>query len=324
MSKVQKRCIPTLLRLSDAVSSDMTVHEFGGDWTERKLQILDDYLTAYCKIFQKNPFAKHLSTVYVDAFAGSGLIQQRPERPIREEELFAEFAETETLEFLKGSAGRALQHPFAQYMFIEKSGSRIAELEKLRASSPHKARIVIEKGDANTRLLRCVELKDWRKWRAVVFLDPYGMQVSWETIQKLGETKAIDLWLLFPLGQAVMRLLRKQGDPSAEWQAALDRIFGTHDWYSRFYVTDRHTGLFEDEIISTRRVANWQAVGAFMIERLKTAFHSVETNPGILLNSRNVPLYLFCFASANPRGAPIALKIAGHLLKGLNPDGESI
>jgi hypothetical protein len=32
----------------------MTVHEFGGDWTEQKLKILDDYLNAYCNIFQKN------------------------------------------------------------------------------------------------------------------------------------------------------------------------------------------------------------------------------------------------------------------------------
>jgi hypothetical protein len=37
----------------------------------------------------------------------------------------------------------------------------------------------------------------------------------------------------------------------------------------------------------------------------------------VLLNSRNVPLYLLCFASANPKGAPIALKIARHLLKNL-------
>ena len=130
----------------------------------------------------------------------------------------------------------------------------------------HKERIGIQKGDANTRLASFVNSTDWRKSRAVVFLDPYGMQVDWETIVKLGRTEAVDLWLLFPLGQ---------------------------------------------------RVADWQAVGAFMIERLKTAFCAVAGHPGILLNSRNVPLYLFCFASANPKGAPTALKIAGYLLKGL-------
>jgi len=144
------------------------------------------------------------------------------------------------------------------------------------------------------------------------------MQVDWQTIVKLGRTKAVDLWLLFPLGQAVMRLLRREGEPPAEWQRALDRIFGTHDWHSRFYVTEREADWFEKEIVSTHRVADWQAVGAFMIERLKTAFYAVAPNPRVLLNSRNVPLHLFCFASANPKGAPTALKIAGYLLKGLN------
>lgn len=294
----------------------MPTHKFGGSWTEQKLRILDDYLTEYCRIFQVNPLAKYFDTIYVDAFAGTGLIGQRRtlDEPI---DLFAEFGERDTIEFLKGSASRALQHLFTRYVFIEKAASRISRLEKLRSESPLENRILIQHGDANVHLATFVNSTDWKKCRAVVFLDPYGMQVEWTTIEKLGRTKAIDLWLLFPLGQAVMRLLRKEGEPPPDWQKALDRMFGTHEWYPRFYVTTRESDLFEAEIISTHRVADWQAVGAFMMERLKTVFHAVAPKPGVLLNSRNVPLYLFCFASANPKGAPIALKIAGHLLKSL-------
>jgi three-Cys-motif partner protein len=290
--------------------------KFGGGWTEQKLSVLNDYLGAYCQIFQVSPRAKHFETVYVDAFAGTGLIEQRKSSADREV-LFAEFAEPETLEFLKGSASRALQHRFTRYIFIEKSASRIADLEKLRSESPHKSRILIQKGDANMHLVHLVNSTDWNKCRAVVFLDPYGMQVDWETIEKLGRTKAVDLWFLFPLGQAATRLLRKEGEPPAQWQQALDRMFGTHEWHSRFYVTTREPDFFEKEIVSTHRVADWQAVAAFMMERLKTIFHAVASNPGVLLNFRNVPLYLLCFASANPKGAPIALKIARHLLKNL-------
>jgi three-Cys-motif partner protein len=144
------------------------------------------------------------------------------------------------------------------------------------------------------------------------------MQVEWQTIRRLGETKAVDLWFLFPLGQAVMRLLQKKTEPPPEWQRALDRIFGTHNWYNRFYETEREPDWFAGEVVSTRRVADWHAVAAFMIERLKTAFYAVESNPSILMNSQNVPLYLFCFASSNPKGAPTALKIARDLLKRLN------
>lgn len=295
----------------------MANQSFGGDWTEQKLGILDDYLTAYCTIFQSNPAARHLDTIYVDAFAGGGLIQQPAARK-SEERLFGEFIEHDAVAFLKGSAARALRHAFKQYVFIEKSELRISELKKLKAQSSAGSQISIRRGDAKSKLDSFVVATDWKKTRAVVFLDPYGMQVDWNTIEMLGRTKAVDLWLLFPLGQAVMRLLQKRSEPPPEWQQALDRIFGTHDWYSRFYRTEKQVDLFEEEVTSTHRVADSSAVTAFMLERLETAFHAVAKKPGILYNSQNVPLYLFCFASANPKGAPTALKIANDLLKRLN------
>jgi three-Cys-motif partner protein len=267
----------------------MPTQRFGGGWTEQKLRILDHYLGAYCTIFQVNPRAKHFDTIYVDAFAGSGLIERRKTSPDRGE-LFADLAEREAVEFVRGSASRALRHPFTRYVFIEKAATRIHELEKLRANSPHKRHIFIEKGDANAHIVSFVTSTDWKKCRAVVFLDPYGMQVDWTTIEKLAKTKAVDLGLLFPLGQAVMRLLRKEGEPPPHWQEALDRIFGTHGWHSRFYAVQQERDFFDNDIISTHRVADWRTVGAFMIERLETAFYRVAPSPGVLLNSRNVPL----------------------------------
>ncbi len=38
------------------------------------------------------------------------------------------------------------------------------------------------------------------------------MQVDWKTIEAVAATKAIDLWLLFPLGVGVNRLLTRSGD----------------------------------------------------------------------------------------------------------------
>jgi three-Cys-motif partner protein len=292
----------------------MSSQSFGGEWTDQKLQILDEYLAAYCRIFQVNPAARHFETIYVDAFAGGGLIQSSA---ATQADLFSEFAQEDTINLLQGSAARALRHPFDRYVFIEKSDERIAELEKLRTQSAAPERIVIRQGDANSKLERLANATDWKKTRAVVFLDPYGMQVNWNTIEMLGETKAVDLWLLFPLGQAVMRLLQKRAEPPPEWQQALDRIFGTHEWSSRFYKTEKQDDFFE-EVTSTYRVADSHAVSAFMIEQLEKAFFAVAKKPGTLYNSQRVPLYLFCFASANPKGAPTALKIANYLLKRLN------
>jgi three-Cys-motif partner protein len=279
--------------------------KFGGDWTQQKLDILDSYLAAYCQIFRTNERAKFFKTVYVDAFAGSGVIRTKanPDQ------------ESSTVGLLAGSAALAIRHSFDKYLFIEKSADRVAELEKLKANSEAKDRIFIRHGDANPELMEFIQSTDWKTHRAVVFLDPYGMQVEWQTIKALGGTNAIDLWFLFPLGQAVMRLLLRGAEPPPEWRSRLDAIFGTPSWEEEFYITSVQGDFFIGDVSSTQRHADWRAVKEFLVKRLKTAFYEVHSKPAVLRNSKNVPIYVFCFAASNPVGAKTALKIANHLLK---------
>ena len=42
-----------------------------------------------------------------------------------------------------------------------------------------------------------------------LFLDPYGMQVEWATIESIAHTQAIDLWLLFSAGHWCQPTLEK-------------------------------------------------------------------------------------------------------------------
>ena len=151
--------------------------------------------------------------------------------------------------------------------------------------------------------------------RAVVFLDPYGMQVDWTVISAIADTRSIDLWILFPIGMAVNRLLTTGGPPPEEWRQALTRIFGTNEWQQAFYGTERYPDLFGDEVIQQVKLADFEKIGRFFVERLKTVFAGVADNPLPLMNSRNNPLYLLCFASGNPKGAPTAIKIANDILK---------
>jgi hypothetical protein len=65
----------------------------------------------------------------------------------------------------------------------------------------------------------------------------------------------------------------------------------------------------------TRREGLDRTIGRYFNNRLKSIFAAVADEPKVLRNSANSPLYLLCFAVGNPRGAPIALRIANHLLK---------
>jgi three-Cys-motif partner protein len=294
----------------------MPVDEFGGDWTAEKLERVRKYLAAYTVIFARNPKAQKLIPIYVDAFAGTGY-RTKPPRLDAQTALFEELAEPEAEAFLKGSARIALEvdPPFKQYVFIEQDAARAQELEKLKQQFAERAPLVnIVREDANTYLKAWCKRTDWRICRAVMFLDPYGMQVDWSLIEAIAKTRAVDLWILFPLGVAVNRLLTKAELPPEKWAQALTRILGTEGWRDAFYSRQVESTLFGDEEVRTKE-ADFGKIGRYFVERLKTIFTAVANNPMPLRNSRNVPLYLLCFAAGNPRAGSTALKIAQNILR---------
>lgn len=286
--------------------------QFGGDWTTDKLERVRKYLTAYTTIMRNREYFR---TIYVDAFAGTGYntVKQDddPTAP-----MFPEFVEQETKKFLDGSARIALQvqPKFKKYIFIEKGLARFAELDQLKKSFPQQQNnIELVNSDANDYIKTfCANMRN--NDRAVLFLDPFGMQVPWETIVTIAKTQKIDLWYLFPLGVAVNRLLKKDGNISEIWRQKLDDIFGSKDWYDNFYRTKIQPTLFGEES-SVEKVANIASISQYLVSRLGKEFAGVAKNPLILRNSRQSPLYLLCFAASNPKGAPTAIKIAQDILR---------
>ena len=168
--------------------------------------------------------------------------------------------------------------------------------------------------DANDFLLNFCAQNDWSKKRAVLFLDPFGMQVDWKTIEAIAETKAIDLWYLFPIS-GVARLLTKDGKMEPEWENRLNLIFGKTDWRDAFYTRGQTIDLFSEES-GLQKTADYSGIAQYFINRLSSVFAGVAPNPLKLLNSKNIPLFLLCFACGNEKGKPIALRIAKHILKG--------
>mgnify|MGYP005852238865 CR=1 FL=1 len=284
---------------------------FGGDWTIEKLERVKKYLQAYTTIMNKQVF----KFAYIDAFAGTGYVEFSKEED--QGPGLIELAEEEPQCFIHGSARIALQvRPrFQKYVFIEKSNKRCHELYKLKDNFPELASdIKIINGEANSIIQKICKEVNWRTNRALLFLDPYGMQVKWETLVAIAETKAIDLWILFPLGVAVNRMLKKDGQINELWLSRLDEIFGTREWYDAFYKTKTSSTLFGN-VEQTEKVAKIDDIGKYFVSRLKTIFTDVAENPLPLYNSRNNPLFLLCFAVGNPKGAPTAIKIAKHILK---------
>lgn len=286
-----------------------TKHVFGGDWTDKKIETLKKYLETYASIFERNEKAKrYLKPIYIDAFAGTGFRNCKTES--RDEKTFDMFNEKETEQLLKGSATIALEvePSFQKYIFIERSPKRIKELKKLKQKYPEKAdRILIAEGDANKFLPTwCQQMK--KNERAVVFLDPYGLEISWNLIECLAKTERIDLWFWFPISGVMRNLPKKSQKLSSHHEKILTKIFGEEDWESQFYPQDRpeiQLSLLPEEV-EIERNANWTSLGSYINQRLKTVFTNVARNPQLVNNTKNVPLYMLCFAAKHTRAREIA------------------
>jgi len=164
----------------------------------------------------------------------------------------------------------------------------------------------VHEGDANAALQGWLASGiDWARHRAVVFLDPFGMQVPWSTMEALAKTKAVEVIINFPLGMAIQRLLTKSGDIQSGWQISLDTFFGSPEWRDLVYAED--ADLFGPK---KRKV---EGSGVKLLEwyraRLKAIFGHVST-ARLIKNTRGNPLYYLIWAGPNATG----LKGAEHIL----------
>ena len=296
--------------------AELGLQFFGGNWTEQKLSALDDYLRAYVKALSRTSFRR----MYIDAFAGTGYREQRATAAAdRETIVFDELkplADAQPQGFIDGSAKIALRvsPAFDSFVFVEFDQEKASELEKLKGEFPALAsRIEIRRGDANVVIRNICKAWDKKGTRGVLFLDPFGMQVEWETIRAVANTECIDTWVLFPF--AANRLMtRYPADIPDAWRARLNIMFGTGDWEQRFYKERRLIDIFNGDVAIVEKNLTFNGLAAYYEERLKSVFPVVAPTGRVLKTDAGQPLFQLFFAAGNPRGGRIALKIAKHIL----------
>jgi three-Cys-motif partner protein len=284
-------------------------HTFGGSWTEEKLGVMRSYFALFAQALKKQRFEKW----YIDAFAGTGERDEAKRRGSRGRQLFNGDA-NEVAEVKDGSARIALgiDPPFDRYIFIDCAKLHIEALKALRKEFPART-IDVRTGDANQVLKDLCQSVNWRKTRAAVFIDPYGMQVHWSTLEALAATKAVDIALLFPTGP-LTRMLTKDGKIPEPWEKRIDEHLGPCDWRSAFYKETEQIELFPSISSELTKTMNSDRLRQFVFERLKSIFPFVCETQLELKNSRGAVLYHLFIICANPSQAAKALarRLAGH------------
>lgn len=276
---------------------------FGGPWTLIKLDILENYLKAYTTALKNRPF----KLVYIDAFAGSG------------------FSQT-TAGVAVGSPLRALNCPFCNYYFFEKSEQACQKLNeeinnyindplfKEKCSGHPDKKIKIANADCN-KLLETISDINWEKnkVRGVIFLDPFAMSLKWESLKHIAETKVFDVWYLFPY-MGFNRNVPNNFDKADFYTKKIVDTLGDINWKDRMYKTSIQPRLFELDP-EIEKVDRNEAI-TYINDRLKTIFPAVAPKPRILKNTTNSIIFTLHFAASteSARGQEIALRIAKHLI----------
>lgn len=268
-----------------------------GPWSEDKLRLLGKYLDAYTTIMQNQRWCRN-GFHYIDAFAGTGRSRARDEA-----------------RYIDGSPRVALsiRYPFHSYTFIEKVPWRVEHLRRLRDEFPDHD-IHIEEDDCNdvitTKITPRIRYAQFN--RGLIFLDPFSMDVEWSTIDQIAQTRALEVFVNFPvmaLNRAVL-----SNDPNALTDAQIERMnrfWGSTEWRGDIY--EEVPTLFGNVEMKISRTTG-KKLGQLFKKRLLEVFPYVA-DPLVMTNSRNAPLYCLIFAGFNATAIKIVQDIFGRYEK---------
>jgi three-Cys-motif partner protein len=270
------------------------MNQFGGKWTEEKISIVEDYAKAYLTIMKNYSYFK---LIYFDGFAGSGSIQPCEDAGYRS---------------IEGAAARILSiekpRTFDIYYFVEICPEYCERLKIMAKTRFAHRTVYIVPDDCNKKLLdlgNFLREEANANCRVLAFIDPCGMQVEWSSVEAL-KNLGVDLWILVPTGVGVNRMLTRNGRISRSWMEKLQTFLGLpfKEIEAIFYSESQQQTFFGDQ--EKYKIDNAiQKAGELYSRRLGTLFKNVS-DPYVLRNSMNSPMYHFILATDNKAGLGIA------------------
>lgn len=282
---------------------DTNSKQFGGEWTLIKLGALEKYLNYYTTALKNKGFR----LLYIDIFAGSGKCSPRIGGQHFEVEGSAVIACTK------------VKNPFDEIHLFELSDSNINSLNEL-FNAGLSSQIFITKGDSNLEIEKLIQLYDWGKTRAVIFIDPCASEVKWSTLEKLSKISSFDIWYLFPIS-LVTRYAAN--DFAMAKSDDITEIYGSDSWIKAWYSDGQLSeSILSDESVreNKRRVVNVDSIVEYTTNRLREIFPNV-LEPLRLTTSNNQLLFGLYFITTNRSSKAVELSSKGaNYILGMNID----
>lgn len=218
--------------------------------TKGKLEFLTKYLPALNKILRSK--VPNRPRYYVDLFSGPGKCIDKYGNPCDGSPLIA----TKT------------RPPFTDFVFVDLNEDYCEALKKRLAGISN---VNVKQGDCNKVVSEVLSMMNTSD-PCFVFLDPFGLDLKWKTVETLSEKRRIDLLINFPVG-AVCRSMKKSGA-----EQTVTECLGSDEW-TVFRGRGRNLRI--------------QLRDSYM-KNMQQFFE--HTSPKLFYNQKNSPLYYLIYA----------------------------
>jgi len=208
----------------------------------------------------------------------------------------------ETWELIDGSPLVALNNnpAFDSFIFIDRDKKRFQECVQPLMTEFPSARIEPLFGDCNDVILHSVlprfSGRDCPE-RGFIFLDPYGLQLRWDTVEAIAKSGVFDILVNF----SVMGIYRQLGElpPEGAHRERITAVIGDDSWFNEAYPRNQQLSFLDDPRLTVKRRNEGlaQRLAECYRRRLGECFEHV---------SRAIMMY-------GPTGSPLyALILASH------------
>ena len=255
-----------------------------GPWAKDKYF----YLKRYFEIFTSAMKDKWKGELYyIDLFAGCGRCRVR-----------------ETCEEIDGSAlvSLSVKYLFKKYFMVELDSDAVNALNKRVEKTPYKDRVKIIQGDCNENIDKIMAQIPERSLSLAV-VDPTGLHIKLNTLERLTKDRRIDLVITFPEGMDIKRNLSKYFKQS---HSILDDYIGDKGWRQLFPKDIRDINHLTSTHIEERLVEFYRK------NLSKLGYGEIKSGDEILIRSsqKHLPLYYLLFVSKHPLGHTFWNKIS--------------
>jgi three-Cys-motif partner protein len=245
-----------------------------GPWAEDKYR----YVGMYAEMFSTGMKNRWPRRLYLDLFSGPGYSRLR-----------------DTGRIVLGSPMITLDlpDPFDGYVFTEENSNALDSLRTRVARDHPQANVTYIPGDANSainRILNVISAGRSEKTLSFCFLDPYKLNIYFETVRRIADGRSVDFLILLALYVDANRNVQSYVE---ENNRTIDQFLGDKTWRTRWKEAER-----EGESI-VPFLANEYSSAMSRIGYLPMAIQDMVK---VRTYDKRLPLYYLAFFSKHQKG----------------------